>query len=53
MFTDELRKSLEEYLSKNYVESREDMADYTLDSDVTKSAGATFTKKETFTLDQF
>lgn len=52
MFTDELRKSLEEYLSKNYVESREDMADYTLDSDVTKSAGATFTKKETFTLDQ-
>lgn len=52
MFTDELRKSLEEYLSKNYVESREDMADYTLDSDVTKSAGTTFTKKETFTLDQ-
>lgn len=52
MFTEEFRKSLDEYISLNYVESAERTADYVLDADVTKDAGKTFSKKESFTLDQ-
>jgi len=52
MFTEEFRKSLDEYISLNYVESTERSADYILDAEVTKDAGKTFSKKESFTLDQ-
>ena len=52
MITDELRQSLQLYIDENYVEPGSYAPDYTLDSEVTKSAGITFSKKETFTLDQ-
>ena len=52
MFTDEFRKSLEEYISQNYVETTERVVDYFLDEDITKEAGKSFSKKESFTLDQ-
>ena len=52
MITDELRQSLQLYIDENYVESGNYAPDYTLDSEVTKDAGSTFSKKETFTLDQ-
>ena len=52
MFTEEFRKSLDEYISLNYVESAERAAEYVLDAEITKDAGKTFSKKESFTLDQ-
>jgi len=52
MFTDELRQSLAEYISSNYIETKEDLPNYDLNDELTKAAGTTFTKKETFTLDQ-
>lgn len=52
MFTDELRQSLAEYISSNYIETKEDLPNYDLNDELTKAAGSTFTKKETFTLDQ-
>lgn len=52
MFTDEFKKSLDEYISLNYVENTKRTADYVLDADVTKDAGKTFSKKESFTLNQ-
>ena len=52
MFTEEFRKLLDEYISLNYVENAERIAEYVLDADVTKDAGKTFSKKESFTLDQ-
>ena len=35
MFAEEFRKSLDEYISLNYVESAERIAEYILDADVT------------------
>ena len=52
MFTEEFRKLLDEYISLNYVESAERIAEYIPDTDVTKDAGKTFYKKESFTLEQ-
>lgn len=52
MITEELRLSLESYIKNNYVESIENAPNYSIDSEATKAAGVTFTKKESFTLDQ-
>lgn len=52
MITEELRLSLDSYIKSNFVELIEAAPDYSIDSETTKSAGVTFTKKESFTLDQ-
>ena len=52
MITEELRLSLDSYIKSNFVESVELAPDYSIDSEITKDAGVTFTKKESFTLDQ-
>ena len=52
MITEELRKSLAEYISENYIEIDASMPDYTLDTEAVKDAGTVFSKKESFTLDQ-
>ena len=50
--SEELRKSLDEYINVNYVEQEKDAPDYTPDQDAVKDSGKIFSKKETFTLDQ-
>lgn len=52
MLTNEFKTSLDEYISLNYVEVTDHIADYTLDTELTKDAGKTFTKKESFSLEQ-
>jgi len=52
MITDELKKSLAEYIEANYIEDISSVPDYTLDKDAVKDAGVVFSKKEIFTLDQ-
>lgn len=52
MITEELRLSLDSYIKSNFVELVEAAPDYSIDSEITKAAGVTFTKKESFTLDQ-
>ena len=52
MITEELRLSLDSYIKSNFVELAENAPNYSIDSEVTKDAGVTFTKKESFTLDQ-
>ena len=52
MLTSEFKTSLDEYISLNYVEVTDHIADYTLDTELTKDAGKTFTKKESFSLEQ-
>ena len=51
MITDELRKSLAEYLTINYVQIIENMPDYLSDTEVTKDSGVT-NDSSTLTLDQ-
>ena len=52
MITEELRKSLSEYLADNYVESTESHPDYAPGIDIIKDAGVVFSKKESFSLEQ-
>ena len=52
MITEELRQSLAEYIEQNYVEEIPYQADYSVDGEIEKSSGVTFSKKETFSLDQ-
>ena len=52
MLTEELKKSLNEYISKNYKDLPDEKADYVFDADLTKDAGKTFSKKESFSLEQ-
>ena len=52
MLTEELRKSLDEYICLNYVKLYDCMPEYVLDADLTKDYGKTFSKKESFTLDK-
>ncbi len=52
MITEELRKSLSEYLAENYVKSTESHPDYAPDIDIIKDAGVVFSKKESFSLEQ-
>ena len=55
MITDEIRKSLAEYINKNYVIDEHIDGGYicsNIDDDITKDAGKSFSNKESFTLDQ-
>lgn len=52
MITEELRLSLQKYIQENYVEIPEHIADYSLDADIVKSSGVTFSKKESFSLEE-
>lgn len=51
MITEELRLSLEEYLTENYIETSVQYADYTLNVGIVKESGKCFSKKETFSLE--
>ncbi len=50
--TEELRKELDRYIAENYVEPEVGAPDYSKNENATKDSGKTFSKKETFTLDQ-
>jgi hypothetical protein len=52
MITEEIKKSLEEYLNDNYIAMDSGELEYTFAGEVTKDAGVTFSKKESFTLEQ-
>ena len=52
MIMDELWKSLAEYIAENYIEDTSSAPDYAPDGNAVKDAGAVFSKKESFTLDQ-
>lgn len=52
MISTELRLALDEYIKSNYKEEVFAEADYSLKGDITKSGGVTFSKKESFTLDE-
>lgn len=52
MFTEELRKELEEYIATNYQEPEMHCIDYVMNANITKDAGKNFNKKEIFTLEQ-
>ncbi len=52
MLTEELRRSLAEYIAENYIEEAGSAPDYTLDKDAVKDGGIPFSKKESSTLDQ-
>ncbi len=52
MITEELRLSLEEYLTENYIETSVQYADYTVNVGIVKESGKCFSKKETFSLEE-
>lgn len=52
MLSEEMKNALDEYIKKYYIEDLGRIADYSGNGDITKGAGATFSKKETFTLDE-
>lgn len=52
MISTELRFALDEYIKRNYKEEVVAEADYSIQGEITKSAGVTFSKKESFTLDE-
>lgn len=52
MITEELRLSLEEYLTENYIETSVQYADYTVNVGIVKEPGKCFSKKETFSLEE-
>lgn len=52
MITEELRKSIDEYIQLNYVEEKIYKADYSIREEITKDSGTNFSNKETFSLDQ-
>jgi hypothetical protein len=52
MITEEIKKSLDEYLNNNYVAMDSGALEYKYDVGLTKDAGVTFSKKESFTLEQ-
>ena len=52
MISTELRFALDEYIKRNYKEEVVAEADYSIEGEITKSAGVTFSKKESFTLDE-
>ena len=52
MITDDFKNAIDEYLRSNYVENEENTAYYEFDASITKDGGKTFSKKESFTLDQ-
>ena len=52
MITEELRRSLEKYISENYSEALLLCQNYVFDSDITKDSGKSFSKKESFSLEE-
>ena len=52
MISTELRFALDEYIKINYKEEVVAEVDYSIQGEITKSAGVTFSKKESFTLDE-
>lgn len=52
MISTELRFTLDEYIKRNYKEEVVAEADYSIQGEITKSAGVTFSKSESFTLDE-
>ena len=52
MISEELRKSLADYVEDNYIEEAVCKPDYTLDKDAVKDAGKDYSNKESFTLDR-
>ena len=48
MITEELRLSLEEYLTENYIETSVQYADYTVNVGIVKESGKCFSKKERY-----
>lgn len=52
MITQELRISLENYIAENYSEAATQCLDCVFDLDITKDFGKSFTKKETFSLEE-
>ena len=52
MITEELRLSLEEYLTENYIATSVQYADYTVNVGIVKESGKCFSKKETFSLEE-
>ena len=51
MTTDKWRQSLDEYIRKNYIALDKHRAEYSSNSEITKSVGEAFAKKESFTLE--
>lgn len=52
LITEEFKRSLAKYIAKNHIEDAGNAPDYTLDNGAVKDAGITFSKKESFTLEQ-
>lgn len=52
VLSDELKSELAEYIETNYKPQQEERPNYTPDEKTTKDSGKTFSKKESFTLDQ-
>ena len=52
MITEEMRRSLDQYIQDHYVDIDSSTTYYSFDEDIEKSSGMTFSKKEAFTLDQ-
>ena len=52
MITDELRQSLNNYISENYIESAAVAPEYVANPEQTKDAGKSFVKKDAVSLDQ-
>ena len=52
MITEELRRSLEKYISENYSEALSPCQEYFFDLNITKDFGKSFSKKESFSLEE-
>ncbi len=52
MITEEIRLSLERYLAENYCEIAEKCDDYICEIDLTKDLNKSFSRKETFSLEE-
>ena len=52
MITEDLRRSLDQYIEDNYIDINTASTTYSFDADIEKSSGMTFSNKEAFTLDQ-
>ena len=52
MLTEEIRRSLDQYIKDNYIDINSAAAEYSFNAEIEKSSGKTFSNKEAFTLDQ-